>query len=389
MKTTIYKQLLVLALSLYGYAGLAQCPGVTGLSVTQGTNATAMVQAIVSNSTIPSQPHFYWSVSPSATQTNAGGMHYASYQFYANGTYTVCVNFMDSLSSCSSSSCTVITITNTPTLACNAAFTFYNDSSCATHFVNSSVGSALTYQWYDMSNFSLLSTQQNPVLALGNGTHLIGLYTSASGQFCDSSTAYVNVACNTTGCSANSQFTVFADSSNAGSYFAYNASSGTGTLTYLWNFGDGTTSTQAYPFHHYAVPGQYIICLTVTATTGSVSCSDTYCDSSSVHRMSSAFLMSDLTVLSTPTALHENDVLKNLNAYPNPVENELIIETGESQGNEALAYVMTDALGKIILKGNFNGSKTFINTSSLERGFYVVSIISNQQKTLKTIKIVK
>ncbi len=45
-------------------------------------------------------------------------------------------------------------------------------------------------------------------------------------------------------------------------------------VSYLWNFGDGTTSTQFEPSHSYAVNGiNYIISLTVTDTLG---CSDFY-----------------------------------------------------------------------------------------------------------------
>jgi PKD repeat protein len=54
----------------------------------------------------------------------------------------------------------------------------------------------------------------------------------------------------------------------------------TGTLTCLWTFGDGTTSTALNPTHYYVSPGGYPVCLTIT--TGSPSqplCTSTYCDS--------------------------------------------------------------------------------------------------------------
>lgn len=40
----------------------------------------------------------------------------------------------------------------------------------------------------------------------------------------------------------------------------------TNAVTYLWNFGDGTTSTQANEGHTYTVPGTYNVMLTVTDT---------------------------------------------------------------------------------------------------------------------------
>lgn len=35
--------------------------------------------------------------------------------------------------------------------------------------------------------------------------------------------------------------------------------------TYSWNFGDGSTSSEIYPFHNYEVSGTYNVCLTVTS----------------------------------------------------------------------------------------------------------------------------
>ena len=39
---------------------------------------------------------------------------------------------------------------------------------------------------------------------------------------------------------------------------------GTAPLTYLWDFGDGTTSTDADPLHTYDDAGTYDVGLTVT-----------------------------------------------------------------------------------------------------------------------------
>ena len=40
------------------------------------------------------------------------------------------------------------------------------------------------------------------------------------------------------------------------------------TFTYVWDFGDGTTSTEANPQHTYAQAGMYSVLLTVTSSTG-------------------------------------------------------------------------------------------------------------------------
>lgn len=52
-----------------------------------------------------------------------------------------------------------------------------------------------------------------------------------------------------------------------------------GAVAYAWDFGDGTTSTDAQPTHVYGGPGPYVICLAITDTTG---CTDQYCDTVTV-----------------------------------------------------------------------------------------------------------
>ena len=483
MKTTITKKLIGLALSVFSISVNAQCPSITNLNATTGANGTATVVPVFTNSLlIGPASNMYWSTYPNANQTSLQG----TFQFPANGTYSVCLNYSDSLNGCWSSLCTAVTISNIAGPNCNVAFTAYTDSNCVTHFINSSTGSNVTYQWYDMSNgFSLFSNAVNPTSTLTNGTYLIGLHSYSNGAFCDSTTQVISVNCagnstntacqanfysytdsscvtyfvNTstgnnltsswtvnnvcyppsgstlglsiangtypvllqtysngmlcdsmyqtitincaggstttpTGCQANSSFYVFADSTNAGNYFAYNLSSGTGNVSYLWSFGDGTSSTQQYPFHQYAVPAQYVICLTVTATYstalgGLITCSDTYCDSSSVQRMASGFLMNQFNVVpQTVTSVKQAEFVTGLKAFPNPISDELTIETAIAD-DAKLAFVLVDAIGRKVLTGNLNSSKTTINTSNLTKGFYSLSITNETGNLLKTIKLVK
>ena len=479
---TIKQSIIGLALSVFSISVNAQCPSITGLSVTNDSNGTATVVPIMTNSVlIGPASGIYWSTYPNASQTTGGG----TFQFPANGTYSVCATYIDSTNfSCGSSMCTSVVISNMSSSSCNAGFTTYTDNNCVTHFTNTSTGSNLTYQWYDINNgFTLLSTNTNPSLSLSNGTHLISLYSYSNGNYCDSLTQvvtvgcagtgttstcqasfytftdslcithfintsvafggnnvsqwningtsystpdvtlslpngyynaylfnysngvfcdsayqYVNVACGSstttpTGCQVNSTFYIFADSTNTGNYFAYNLSSGNGNLSYLWNFGDGTTSTQQYPFHQYAVPGQYVVCLTTTNTystmLGVQTCSDTYCDSSSVQRMAAGFLMSQINVIpQSATGIKQAEILIGLNAYPNPIADELTIEA-TTKDNSKLNYMLIDALGRVVLTGNIENSKATINTSALEKGFYSLSITDEKGSSLKAIKLVK
>lgn len=478
MKNTITKGILTLALSLLCVPVIvAQCVQITGLNVTLGANGTASVNPSTTGST-GLLTTYYWQVNPAATQTSGSGASTGTFQFPANGSYTVCLQISDSSNFCMSNQyCALVNITNMSANSCQAGFTYNTDSSCVTHFVNTSqgnnlnyiwyiaantytvanpnvsltngvytallytysngqlcdstsqtvsvncgggnpsggcyagfnyytdtatcqthlintsTGSNLTYEWYDITNtYSLVSTASNPVLNLSAGYHYLALYTYSNGQYCDSLTQTVNVSCGgtvTPVCQVNAGFVIFADSLNAGNYFAYNTSGGNGALTYLWNFGDGTTSTQQYPFHQYAVPGQYIICLTVTSATGSLSCSDMYCDSSSVHRVAAGFAMSQLTVIpQMATGIKDNSVLSFAGAYPNPLSDELTVEVRTKEATD-LHYVLTDALGRVVSKGALTDAKTSVNTSAMEKGFYSLTVCSAKGDVLKTIKLIK
>jgi len=59
-----------------------------------------------------------------------------------------------------------------------------------------------------------------------------------------------------------------------------NQSTGTGILTYLWNFGDGTTDTQTNPTHNYSAAGSYTVQLIVVNSSG---CRDTAIQASAVN----------------------------------------------------------------------------------------------------------
>ena len=99
--------------------------------------------------------------------------------------------------------------------------------------------------------------------------------------------------------------------------------------------------------------------------------------------------MSQINVIpQSATGIKQAEILIGLNAYPNPMADELTIEA-TTKDNSKLNYVLIDALGREVLKGNMENSKATINTSSLEKGFYSLSITDEKGSSLKAIKLVK
>jgi hypothetical protein len=113
-----------------------------------------------------------------------------------------------------------------------------------------------------------------------------------------------------------------------------------------WDFGDGSTSTETNPNHQYNQPGVYDVVLTITncGITDSVS--------------------KTITVSAVNVSENQSDLWK---VYPNPVNQILQIENSESK---ATKFVIYNALGEMVSKGNLNLGKNEISTDQLIQGVY-------------------
>lgn len=79
----------------------------------------------------------------------------------------------------------------------------------------------------------------------------------------------------------------------------------------------------------------------------------------------------------------EDKFVKNLNFYPNPVRNELII----SSIFKVDSYQIYNVLGTLVSEGKGSGILTQVDMSRLNSGLYFVKVTSNNLQT--TLKIAK
>lgn len=158
---------------------------------------------------------------------------------------------------------------------------------------------------------------------------------------------------------------------------------GTGNFTYVWNFGDGTSSTEEFPTHTYA-SGEYELCLTINDGAG---CTDTYCDMISVDGdgilnglmgesgSRNAFTIRVMNELSTNVG--EERVYTDLGTWPNPVTNELNL-TLNSALKGAVRMTITDMSGRMVMdeqRTMNNGVNTLVvPVAELKAGLYMVRI---------------
>lgn len=150
--------------------------------------------------------------------------------------------------------------------ALNASFTANQTSGCSplsVQFTNTSTG-AVSYYW--MLGNGNTSTLLNPSnLYINTGSYTVTLIATDGNGVTDTA-RYVNyitvvpkpnaafTATTTTSCLDNNSFS-FVNTSTGGS-------------SYLWDFGDGTTSTQFSPVHTYSLGGTFTVTLIVTNSFG-------------------------------------------------------------------------------------------------------------------------
>lgn len=186
----------------------------------------------------------------------------------------------------------------TPARAVTAGFTADFTSGCAplvVHFTNTSTG-ATSYSW-DLGNGTSTPLTDASTSYLAVGTYTVTL-TAYSGGTSSTHSVVITVYPSPTVVFTASDTTIC-----PGTTIAFTNSSIAGVpggMTYLWNFGDGSTSTAANPTHTYTTPGNYNVSLTVTNAQG---CTRTYTRSSYVEvypRPTVNFFGSPLAICNPP-----------------------------------------------------------------------------------------
>jgi len=77
-----------------------------------------------------------------------------------------------------------------------------------------------------------------------------------------------------------------------------------------------------------------------------------------------------------------------LNAYPNPADDHVILETSAPKGFENVSYKMFDNQGRLVKEGKVSSNETQIDLTSLIRANYFLKVTQENQ-LIKTFKIVK
>ncbi|MCW3125991.1 MAG: hypothetical protein JWO03_1649 [Bacteroidetes bacterium] len=281
--------------------------------------------------------------------------------------HNVCLTVVDN-AGCTSSACTVIYDSTQNASACSTYASVSSIDSFYT-FTASHLGfNPLTYSWYNGNTFLGSTASVSTVLdsaALAAGVSICVTVTDVSN--CTSSDC-ATLSNTTGGVGCQAYFVIYPDTTNGplGYYMGSNQSSGSFGSNVLWDFGDGSTSTNPYPSHTYATAGQYTVCLTVG--TPGTSCYDTYCDSSFYAYKTASGLMTHLTIAAA-TGINDVNANSAFSIYPNPVNDKLTINAKENIENERIFNI-----GGQLLFERKSGNE--INVSKFSAGIYILELTS-------------
>ncbi len=276
------KILLSICLLISSVAFSQSCPVVGFTSTANQANGSNNSYTFISNSTVSDGNMLYeWNFGDVASGlNNTSTLSNPLHIFSGAGTYIVKLKVTNEVGGCADSTTQTIVVSAnattpvvTPVNACPVvdfkiisntvngnSFTFISTSTIAQ--------GDMTYFW-DLGN-GTTSTLVNPSITYATpGDYTVKLVVTGSGgckdsiskstTFCAKVTAGFGVTANGI-CANNNAFSLSNTSTNTAASTA---------MTYLWSFGDGTTSTLAVPTTHtYTLAGEYQVKLVTTLISG-------------------------------------------------------------------------------------------------------------------------
>lgn len=171
-------------------------------------------------------------------------------------TYTLTVT--DSLSGRTSTDTVTITVASPPPAGAGPNQNLCSGSSVV---LGSAPLAGLVYRWSPSTGLNFTTVPQPTASPSTTTTYTLTVQNPVTGCSQTSSATLTVLP------SAQASFTM-STPLMAGAYIQFTDTSTGSPISWLWNFGDGTTSTSQNPLHLYCASGTYAVTLTVTATTG-------------------------------------------------------------------------------------------------------------------------
>ncbi|MEQ8704997.1 MAG: PKD domain-containing protein [Phaeodactylibacter sp.] len=267
---------------------------------------------------------------------------------------------------------------------CQAMFSFEQDEDdlLSFTFMDMSMGND-TDSWFWNFGDGNSSTEQNPVHTYTQpGLYLVTL-TTTSGD-CTSSMSMIILT----------DFDIFYDEGCLALFLPFKTDSLTYAFLnlssdfeadYFWDFGDGTTSTEAMPVHTYAAPGNYGISLTMTTLDG---CVATF--TVTINPVINGFTGQPSFLMAVNTEENFEQPLGQIKAYPNPAHEQATLDLNLQQGG-AYELRLLNLNGQALWQQSYNWSagrqQIDLDLSDVPAGMLMLQVRGEQgTETLRLIK---
>jgi PKD repeat protein len=133
--------------------------------------------------------------------------------------------------------------------------------------------------------------------------------------------------------------------------------------SYLWEFGDGSTSTDRFPTHIYPAVGTYEVCLTVTNDCGS----DMVCE-----------------VVDWTVGIAETETELHLVIHPNPSSDMFNF----SAGVETISSIsICDAIGRVVVMQNAISSSATVSVAGIAPGVYFATVTTDKGVAVQRVVV--
>ncbi|UKN01203.1 PKD domain-containing protein [Paracrocinitomix mangrovi] len=308
-----------------------------------------------------SAPYTYtWDFGDGTSSTQSNPYH----QYNTPGIYTPCLTITDN-SGCDTTICYTLTANCSVNNQCDASFTQSFATCDSVWFYPVSQGFNYNYYW-DFGDGTNSTSMYPSHQYTSDGTYLVMLQLIDSLNGCsDTYTVMVTINCgNNTGCSTDGDFGFQADSMGCGFYFNAYAFGGIAPYSYAWDFGDGGTSNQVYPYHQFSSPGVYQTCLTITDAQG---CDTTFCYSITANCV---------------VGIDDNQEESTLKVFPNPTNTGVNV-----MANQMERIDIYDLEGRLVYTENVMMDNVWLSLDELTNGIYLLHITTaNGLLTEKVIK---
>jgi PKD repeat protein len=298
------------------------------------------------------------------------------------GIYNVCFT-LTTTNGCVSTFCD--SVDTGPSLACTSFFNVASQGLNFNFYDSSYANTPITSYYWDLGDGNVNWFVNPTHTYAASGTYVVCLniitLDSCRSSYCRTVTAGIPPSC-------QAGFFWFPSASGQYSLTVVNSSTGN-NLSYLWDFGDGSTSTQAYPSHVYAGAGMYNVCLTVDDGLG---CISTFCDSLVlINRLSQPF---SIQVISPATSAPQptQDAM-SLKLVPNPASQEvrLSLELAKSGKGQLRMVDVQGRTVKSLTLGQLSvglNSQT-VDVSDLPDGIYLTEIMVDGQRSVQKLVVAR